>query len=209
MISPVIYIYLFPVYINEEWTVGDVWNSQNIPKSKQKSGGFMSYLFGDPDQKLQVEIQVLSRQLEESKQEIILTRRRADRDIQQANSRIEETERTLQEFIESHQQEIQLSNTRLQETQSRLQESNTKLQETQSRLQESDTRLQETQSQLLESDTRLQQTQSQLQESDTKLQDTRVQLQFTQQDNQQQIQVMVCNYNPIYNYVCIYKYSFL
>ena len=97
--------------------MGDVWNSQNIPKSKQKSGGFMSYLFGDPDRKLQVENEILSRQLEESKQEIILTRRRADRDIQQAYSRIEETERTLREFIESHEQEIQQSNTKIQETQ--------------------------------------------------------------------------------------------
>ena len=129
--------------------MGNVWNSQNIPKPKQKSGRFMSYLFGDPDQKLQVENQILSRQLEESKQEIILTRRRADRDIQQAYDKIKETERTLQEFIESHQQEIQRSNRRLQETRFQLKE-------TQSELQESDTRLQETQSQLQESDNRLQ-----------------------------------------------------
>ena len=136
--------------------MGDVWNSQNIPKAKQKSGGFMSYLFGDPDRKLQVENEILSRQLEGCKQEIILTRRRADRDIQQAYSRIEETGRRLQESIESHQQELQQSNTRIQETQSQLQESDTRLQETQSQLQESDTRLRETQSQLQESDTRIQ-----------------------------------------------------
>ena len=137
--------------------MGDVWNSQNIPKAKQKSGGFMSYLFGDPDQKLQAENQILSRQLEESKQEIILTRRRTDRDIQQAYSRIEETERTLQEFIESHQQVIQQSNTSLQEIRYQLQE-------TQSQLQESDTKLHETQSQLQESDTRLQQANTGVQE---------------------------------------------
>ena len=131
-----IYIYIYNIYINEEWAVGDVWNSQNIPKAKQKSGGFMSYLFGDPDQKLQVENGILSRQLEESKQEIILARRRADRDIEQAYSRIKETERTLQAFIERHQQEIQQYNTRLQETQSQLQESDTRLQQANTGVQE-------------------------------------------------------------------------
>ena len=168
--------------------VEDLAHSQNIPKAKQKSGGFMSYLFGDPDRKLQEENDILSQQLEECKQEIILTRRKADRDIQQAYSRIEETERTLQEFIERYQQEIQRSNTRLQETRSQLQESDTRLQETQSQLQE---------------------TQSQLQDSDTRLQDTQVQLQLTQHNSQQQIQVIMCNYNPSYNYVYIYKYVFI
>ena len=72
------------------WTVGDLRNSQNITH------------FGDADQNLQLESQILLQQLEESKQKIILTSRRADRDIQQVNSRIEETERTLQNFLKSH-----------------------------------------------------------------------------------------------------------
>ena len=36
MISQVTDIYISIVYINEEWAVGDLWNSQNLPKAKQK-----------------------------------------------------------------------------------------------------------------------------------------------------------------------------
>ena len=104
------------MYINDVWTVGDVWNSQNIPKSKQRSSRFLSNLFGKSDRSSQVEISILSQQLTES---------------QQARK---ETERTLQEVIESHQQEIQHSNTRHQET---LEETQSQLQETQVQLQHS------------------------------------------------------------------------
>ena len=144
----------------------------------------------------------LARQVKELQQQITEIEKQAD-------SSLKENQRILHDAIEQYQQEMKQSNTRLQETQSQLRESDTRLQETQSQLRESDTRLQETQSQLRESDTRLQETQSQLQESDTRLQDTQAQLQLTQQDSQQQIQVMVCNYNPKHNNVYIYKYSSL
>ena len=165
----------------------------------------------------------LAQQVKELRQQITKIEKQAD-------GSLKENQRILQDAIEQYQQEMKQSNTRLQETQSqlresdtrlqetqsqlresdtRLQESDTRLQETQSQLRESDTRLQETQSQLRESNTRLQETQSQLRESDTRLQDTQAQLQLTQQDCQQQIQVMVCNSNPKYNNVYIYKYSSL
>ena len=54
------------VYINDVWTVGDVWNSQNIPKSKQRSGRILSNVFGKSDRNLQVENIILSQQLTES-----------------------------------------------------------------------------------------------------------------------------------------------
>ena len=131
------------MHINDVRTVADVWNCQNIPKAKQKSGHLLSNL-GDTDRKLQVENQMLSKQLEESKQEIIQTNRRADRDIQQANSRTKE------------------SIVRLQETHSQLQESDTRLKESQSQLKILENRLQETQSQLQETQSQLQKTQSHL-----------------------------------------------
>ena len=93
------------------WTVEDVWNSQNIPKSKQRSSGFEK-----SDQSLQVENSILSRQFTESQQ------CRKD------------TERILQEVIESHQQEMQHSNTRLQETQSQLEDTRSQLHNSQVQL---------------------------------------------------------------------------
>ena len=86
------------VYVSDVWTVGDVWNSQNIPKSKQRSSGFLSNLFGKSDRRLQVQNNILSQQLTDS---------------QQARKEIE---RTLREVTKSRQQEVQHSNTRLQET---------------------------------------------------------------------------------------------
>ena len=109
-------LYLFIVYINDVWTVGDVWNSQNIPKSKQRISRFLSNLFGKLDRSSQVEISILSQQLTESLQAR------------------KETEKTLQDVIESHQQEILHSNTRHQETQFWLQ---SQLQGTQVQLQHS------------------------------------------------------------------------
>ena len=141
------------MYINDVWTVGDVWNSQNIPKSKQRSSGFLSNVFGKSDRSLQVENSILSQQLTESQQ---------DR---------KETERTLQDVIESHQQVIR----RLQETQSQLKE---------------------THSQLQVSDTKLEETRSQLEETQSQLQETKVQLPHAQQkfrDSQHQKQVIVCD----------------
>ena len=204
------------MYTNDKWCVENIWNSEEmitnreylqrrmteIQREEEVFMGERSFpreLLASQDQfedlaHLRDENFTLARQLEELRQQIT--------DIQkQANSSLKENQRILQDVIEQYQQEIIQSNTRLQETQSQLQESDTRLQESdtrlqkaQSQLQESDTRLQETLSQLQESDTRLQETQSQLQESDTRLQ---AQLQLTQQDSQQQIQVMVCNYNPI------------
>ena len=115
------------MYINDVWTVGDVCNSQNIPKSKQESGGVLSDMYGKSDRSLQVKIGILSQQLTESQQARI------------------ETERILQEVIESHQQEMQHSNTRHQETQSRLDETESQLQQTQSQLQETQVQLQHAQ----------------------------------------------------------------
>ena len=40
--------------------MGDIWNSHNIPKAKQKSEGFLSNFLGDPSQKLRVENQILN-----------------------------------------------------------------------------------------------------------------------------------------------------
>ena len=97
------------------WTVGDVWNSQNIPKSKQESGGVLSYLFGKSDRSLQVENSILSQQLTESQQ------------------RLDETESQLQET----QVQLQVSDTRLQETQSQLQETQVQLQHAQQNFQDS------------------------------------------------------------------------
>ena len=105
------------------WTVEDVWNSQNIPKSKQESGGFLSSVFGKSDQSLQVENTILSQQLTESQQ----ARKEAER---------------------SHQQEIQLLNTTLQETQSQLKESDTRLQETRVQLQLAQQNFQDSQRQI-------------------------------------------------------------
>ena len=110
------------MYVNNVWTVGEVWNSQNIPKSKQESGGFLSNVFGKSDQSLQVENSILFQQFTESKQAR------------------EEAERT-------HQQEMQLLNTRLQETQSQLKESDTRLQETQVQLQHAQQNFQDSQQQ--------------------------------------------------------------
>ena len=90
--------------------MGEVWNSQNIPKSKQESGGFLSNVFGKSDQSLPVENSILFQQFTES---------------QQAR---EEAERT-------HQQEIQLLNTRLQETQVQLQHAEQNFQDTQQQTQ--------------------------------------------------------------------------
>ena len=111
------------MYINDVWTVEDVWNSENIPKSKQGSGGFLSNVFGKSDRSLQVENSILSQQLTESQQ----ARKEADT---------------------SHQQEIQLSNTRLQETQSQLKESDTRLQETRVQLQHAQQNFQDSQQQM-------------------------------------------------------------
>ena len=158
------------MYVNDVWTVGEVWNYQNIPKSKHSSSGFLSNLFGKSDRRLHVQNNILSQQLTESQQGR------------------KEIERTLREVTMSHQQEIQHSNARLQETQTQLQESDTKLQETQFQLQELDSRLLETQSQL-------QETQFHLQVSDTRLRETQVQLQHAQenfQDSQQRTQVLIC-----------------
>ena len=83
--------------------INDVWNSQNIPRSKQRSGRILSNVFGKSDRSLEVENIILSQQLTESQKSM------------------KDTERTHQEVIESHQQEIQHSNTRLQETQVQLQ----------------------------------------------------------------------------------------
>ena len=157
--------------------MGDVWNSQNIPKSKHRSSGFLSNLLGKSDRRLHVQNNILSQQLTESQQGR------------------KEIERTLREVTKSHQQEIQHSNARLQETQSQLQESDTKLQDTQFQLQELDSRLLETQSQLRETQSQLEKTQLRLQVSDTRLQETQVQLQHAQenfQDSQQQTQVLIC-----------------
>ena len=96
-------LYLSIVYINDVWTVGDVWNSQNIPKSKQESGGVLSYMYGKSDRRLQVQKSILSRQLTES---------------QQARN---DTEKILQEVIESYQQEIRSLQSHLEETQVQLQ----------------------------------------------------------------------------------------
>ena len=189
-----IIIIISTAYINDEWIVGDIWNSHNLPKAKQKSGGFLSSIFGDPGRKLQVENQILSRQLEESKQDIILTKRKAYTDLQIEQNSMKEIEKSIQVVIESCKQEIQEYNTRLQETQSQLQESDTRFQETQFQLQESDIRLQETQSQLQESDARLQETQSKLQESNCRLQETQSQLRqanIRALEMQQQIQVIL------------------
>ena len=153
--SYIITLYVSIVYINDLWTVGDVWNYHNIPKSKQKIGGFLSNLFRKLDRNSQVEISILSQQLTES---------------QQARK---ETERSLQEVIESHLQEIHQSNTRHQKTQSWLDETDSQLKETQVQLQASDTRLQETQSQLEETQSQLQETQVQLQHAQQNIQDCR------------------------------------
>ena len=115
--------------MNAEWIAGDLRNSQSIAH------------FGNADQNLLLENQILLQQLEESKQKIILTKRRADRDIQQVNSRIEETERTLQDFLRSHQQAMQQSVTALEKTQSQLRE-------TESQLQQANTRALEMQQQI-------------------------------------------------------------
>ena len=112
------------------WTVGDVWNSQTIPKSKQRSSGFLSNLFGKLDRSSHVEISILSQQLTKSLQAR------------------KETERTLQEVIESHQQEIQHSNTRLQETQFWLYEMQSQLQETKVQLQHSQQNFQDFQQEI-------------------------------------------------------------
>ena len=56
------------VYVSDVWTVEDVWNSQNIPKSKQTSSGFLSNLFGKSDRRLQVQNNILSKQLTNSQQ---------------------------------------------------------------------------------------------------------------------------------------------
>ena len=123
-------LYLSVVYINDVWTVGDAWNSQNIHKSKQESNGFLSYMFGKSDRSLQVEKSIMSQQLTESQ----LARK--------------ETDRPLQDVMECHQQKVQHSNTRVQETQSQLQEMQSQI--------VSDTRLQETQFQLQETHVQLQ-----------------------------------------------------
>ena len=107
------------------WTVGDVWNYQNIPKSKQESGGVLSYLFGKSDRSLQVENSILSQQLTESQQ------------------RLDETQSQLQE----KQVQLQVSDTRLQETQSQLEETQSQLQETQVQLQHSQQNFQDSQQQ--------------------------------------------------------------
>ena len=114
------------MYINDVWSVEDVWNSQNIPKSKQR---FLSNVFAKSDRSLQIEHSILSRQLTES---------------QQARKK---TERTLQEVMESHQQEIQLSNTRLQGTQSQLEAIQSQLQDTQVQLQYAQQMFQDSQQQ--------------------------------------------------------------
>ena len=103
------------MYINDVWTVEDVWNSQNIPKSKQESGGVLSYMYGKSDRRLEVQNSILSRQLTES---------------QQARN---DTEKIFQEVIESYRQEI----SSLQETQSQLEETQFQLQLAQENFQDS------------------------------------------------------------------------
>ena len=193
----IILLYCIIVSTNDKWCVENIWNSEEMITNREylqrrmteiqreeevllRDRSVPRALLPSQDQvedlaHLRDENFTLAQQVEELRQQIT--------EIQnQPNSSLKENQRILQDVMEQHQQEIKQSNTRLQKAQSQLQES--------------DTRLQETQSQLQESDTRLQETQSQLQESDTRLQDTQVQLQLTQQDSQQQIQVMVCNYNP-------------
>ena len=97
------------------WTVGDVWNSQNIPKSKQVSVGVLSNMYGKSDQSSQAENSILSQQLTESQQ------------------RLDETESQLQET----QVQLQVSDNRLQETQSQLQETQVQLQHAHQNFQDS------------------------------------------------------------------------
>ena len=103
------------VYFNDVWTVEDVWNSQNIPISKQESGEVLSCMVGKSDRRLQVQNNILSQQLTES---------------QQARN---DTEKLLQDVIESYQQEI----CSLQETQSQLKETQLQLQLVQKNFQDS------------------------------------------------------------------------
>ena len=111
------------------WSVEDVWNSQNIPKSKQRNSGFLTTVFGKSDGNLQVENIILSRQLTESQQAM------------------KKTERTLQEAIESNQKEIQNSTTRLKEKQSQLEKTQSQLQDTQVQLQHAKQMYQDSQQQ--------------------------------------------------------------
>ena len=97
--------------MNDEWIAGDLRNSQSIAH------------FGNADQNLLLENQILLQ------------------DIQQLNSRIEDTERILQEFLRSHRQAIQQSVTVLEKTQSQLRE-------TESQLQQANTRALEMQQQI-------------------------------------------------------------
>ena len=115
--------------------MGDIWNSHNIPKAKQKSGRFLSNFLGDPSQKLQVENQILSHQLEESEQEIILTKRKASKDLQKAQNSMKEIEKSIQVVIESCKQEIQEYKARLQETQLQLRQANIRALEMQQQIQ--------------------------------------------------------------------------
>ena len=103
------------VYFNDVWTVEDVWNSQNIPISKQESGEVLSCMYGKSDRRLQVQNSILSQQLTES---------------QQAKN---DTEKILQDVIESYQQEL----CSLQETQSQLKETQFQLQLAQKNFQDS------------------------------------------------------------------------
>ena len=103
------------MYVNDVWTVGDVWNSQNIPISKQESSEVLSCMYGKSDRRLQVQNNILTQQLTES---------------QQARN---DTEKILQEVIESYQQEI----CSLQETQSQLKETQFQLQLAQKNFQDS------------------------------------------------------------------------
>ena len=134
------------MYTNDEWLVEHVWdmtqlttnndNYQRRLKEIQKEGEVLNMIkrsehlalsSGEQEEemiRLREENSILKIQLEELRQEIAQTSRQA-----------KETQQTLQDVMESHQQETRRSNTRLQEVQVQLQEVQVQLQETQAQTQ--------------------------------------------------------------------------
>ena len=78
--------------------------------------------------RLRDENQILSQQLEESKQEIIQTRKQAQRDINQSNSTLNKTQQALEYIMDNYQQEINQSLTRLQKTKVELRDTQVQVQ---------------------------------------------------------------------------------
>ena len=134
------------MYTNDEWLVEHVWGMTQLTinnddyqrrlKEIQKEGEVLNMIrksehlaltSGEQEEemiRLREENSILKIQLEELHQETTQTRRQA-----------KETQQTLQDVIDSHQQEMRRSNTRLQEVQVQLQEVQVQLQETQAQTQ--------------------------------------------------------------------------